>query len=55
MNILSFRRERKDKRKHHGAMDKPSSEQQFQQLPSLCEKSGAIAVLPGLTAGWLVG
>jgi len=26
------------------------------QLPFLCEKSGAIAlVLPGLTAGWLAG
>ena len=43
----------KDEKKHHGAVDEASSEQQFRKLDMLCEKSGAILlVLEGLTAGW---
>ena len=39
--------------KAHGAVDKPSSEQQFHKLDMLCEKSVPILlVLVGLTAGW---
>ena len=45
----------KDEKKHHGAVDKSSSEQQFcnrTRLPLLCEKSGAILlVLMGFTTG----
>ena len=40
-------------KKTHGAMDESLSEQQFRKLdtiPLLCEKSGAILVLMGLTA-----
>ena len=40
----------KDEKKHHGAVDEPSLEQQFRKLDMLCEKSGAILlVLEGLT------
>ena len=35
----------KDKKKHHGAMDEYSSEQQFHKSPLLCEKSEAILLL----------
>ena len=46
----------KDKRKHHGAVDKRSSKQRFRKfdaiIPLLCEKTGALAIVePGLTAG----
>ena len=40
------------KRKHHGAVDEYSSEQQFHKSPLLCEKSGTmLLLLVGLTAG----
>ena len=43
----------KNKKKHHRAVDEPSSQQQFRKLDMLCEKSGAILLVPvGLTAGW---
>ena len=43
----------KNEKKHHGAVDEPSSQQQFHKLDMLCEKSGAILLVPvGLTAGW---
>ena len=43
----------KDEKKYHGAVDEPSSEQQFHKLDMLCEKSVPILlVLMGLTAGW---
>ena len=47
-----------DEKKHHGAVDESSLEQQFCKLDAitfLCEKSGAILlVLVGLTAGRLL-
>ena len=47
----------KDKRKHHGAVDKRSLEQQFCKsiaVTFLCNKTGAVALVqPGLTAGRL--
>ena len=45
-----------DKRKHHGTLDKHSSEQQFHKsdaitVPMLCEKTGAVELVqPGLMA-----
>ena len=46
----------KDKRNHHGAADKPSSEQQFRKSPLLRGISGAVHLaLVGLVAGWLAG
>ena len=46
----------KEEKKHHGAVDKSSSEQQFHksnEITLLCKKSGAILlVLVGLMAGW---
>ena len=42
----------KNEKKHHGVVDEPSSQQQFRKL-DMCEKSGAILIVPvGLTAGW---
>ena len=45
----------KDKRKHHGTVDKHSSEQQFRKFDAitfLCEKTEALAIVePGLMAG----
>ena len=49
----------KDKRKHHGAVDKRFSEQHFvnpTQLPLLRRNSRVVALVQaGLMAGWLVG
>ena len=42
----------KDEKKHYGAVDESSLEQQFFKLDTMCEKSGAILlVLVGLMAG----
>ena len=46
----------KDKKNHHGAVGKSSSELNSPPLPLLCEISGALhLVQPGLMAGRLAG
>jgi len=50
---------KKDKRKDHGTVDEPSSEQQFCKLDAITFLVGKnwshiALVLPGLMAGWLV-
>ena len=45
-----------DKGKHHGAVNKSSSDQQFHKLTAISEKTGDIALVqPGLTAGRQAG
>ena len=49
----------KDKRNHHGAVDKSSSEQHFRKcvvITFIVEISGVLHLVePGLTAGWQAG